>query len=869
VKSNILLVEDNPVTTKLVRFALERCNYEVFTAGTGKLALGILENTRIDLVVQDVILPDVDGLEFANVLRSRLRARHVPILAFTGLLSEQEKSRLDQAGFDDVIVKPIEPSRLVRIVGAYLDADAIDHDYGREQVDVSGAGAGVSGEQAASAVKMLPAPNEVLPAVKTSQGLRRRIQRFAGDSELSQRCAILTSQLSVITGISSALSRNEDFDASLENVLASFFDAGGISTGALLLFEPERTDVRAFGRAVRWGKDELGNFFGELDELRSALQKVEQLLLPSSHGELAQAWAVMEAAGLLGALIVPIRSGTELLGALLMSTDGTPIAAEVRASFAIAVATQIAQGLVLARAFAAKSVAEQDAQTNATTLRAMMESIPDGVIVADATGKFVFWNSAADPVRRSHGSQAAAVQDDWPSQYGLFLVDGVTRVPTDDLPLIRAIRGETVENFEIIMRYAESPAGIRVSANARPLMLAGERRGGVVIFRDVTVERAAQEQLMVSDRMASIGTLAAGVAHEINNPLTAVVANLGLALSQTSELESEAGFSPQFAELRECLEEARDASNRVRYIVKDLKLFSRSEEDQRGPISVEQVMESTLRMAENEIRHRARVVRDYRDVPFVDANEARLGQVFLNLVINAAQALPEGNANANEVRVGTSVDAQGRVVVEVHDTGSGIAPEVLEKVFRPFFTTKPAGVGTGLGLAICQRIVTSFGGEISVRSQVGLGTTFSVSLPASQGMAPAKVEAPKIELASRRGKVLVVDDDQSIGTVVRRILSSDHDVRLLTRAEDALACIIAGDRFDIILCDVMMPVVTGMEFYRRLMLEVPEQAERVVFVTGGAFTARARLFMDEVPNGRLEKPFDGATLRAFVNERIH
>ena len=166
----------------------------------------------------------------------------------------------------------------------------------------------------------------------------------------------------------------------------------------------------------------------------------------------------------------------------------------------------------------------------------------------------------------------------------------------------------------------------------------------------------------------------------------------------------------------------------MREIVRDLKVFSRAQEDRRGAVDVEKVLESTLRMAQNEIRHRAKVVKVYGQVPRVDANEGRLGQVLLNLIVNAVQAIPEGNYESNAITITTKVD-HDTVLVSIADTGSGIPPEVQRRLFTPFFTTKPAGVGTGLGLAISHRIVTGLGGQLDFVSEVGKGTTFRVRLP--------------------------------------------------------------------------------------------------------------------------------------------
>jgi signal transduction histidine kinase len=180
---------------------------------------------------------------------------------------------------------------------------------------------------------------------------------------------------------------------------------------------------------------------------------------------------------------------------------------------------------------------------------------------------------------------------------------------------------------------------------------------------------------------------------------------------------------------REALDEACDGAERVRRIVLDLKAFSRSDETTL-PVDVRAVLETSLAVARHDISSRATLVSLLAAVPCVAANEGRLGQVFLNLLVNAAQAIPEGDPSGNEVRVTTAwADSGARVVVEISDTGCGIPPENVERIFDPFFTTKPAGVGTGLGLAISRRIVASLGGEIEVQTAVGKGSTFRVTLP--------------------------------------------------------------------------------------------------------------------------------------------
>jgi CheY-like chemotaxis protein/two-component sensor histidine kinase len=314
------------------------------------------------------------------------------------------------------------------------------------------------------------------------------------------------------------------------------------------------------------------------------------------------------------------------------------------------------------------------------------------------------------------------------------------------------------------------------------------------------------------------------------------------------------------------LRDAHEAAERVRLIARDLKVFSRSEDaDSRGPVDIHSVLESAIRMASNEVRHRARLTRDYAEVAAVNGNESRLGQVFLNLIVNAAQAIPEGNAGNNEIRITTRMEASGRVAIEFHDTGAGIPADVMSHVFDAFFTTKAAAIGTGLGLAICRRIVTDHGGEISVKSRVGSGTVFRIVLNAATQQVSAPAAPPRDIVTERAGRVLVIDDEQMLCSAIERILGADHHVTTVTSATDALSRLRGGEGFDLILCDLMMPEMTGMDLYDELKRSAPEQAEKFIFMSGGAFTDNARAFLARSGNEVIDKPFKGAGLRQVVH----
>jgi signal transduction histidine kinase len=386
--------------------------------------------------------------------------------------------------------------------------------------------------------------------------------------------------------------------------------------------------------------------------------------------------------------------------------------------------------------------------------------------------------------------------------------------------------------------------------------------------------RELQSRLAQTDRLMALGTLAAGVAHEINNPLAYVLLNVGFLAEEVPRLlaggaHDNPGSSGRVEQVKVAIEHVRDGAERIRQIVRGLKTFSRPEDESLAPIDVRPVMDASIGMVENEIRHRARLLKQYEAVPRVIGNEARLGQVFLNLLLNALQALPDDGGDRNEIRVRIRAAGNEAVVIEVQDTGAGIPPQVRGRIFEPFFTTKPVGIGTGLGLSICHGIVTGLGGQLTVDSELGRGSVFCVELPVARtGPARAEVAPPASEHEATRGRVLVVDDEPIICFTLERLLASQHDVIAVTDARDALARIDAGERFDVVLCDLMMPGVSGPELYRAIRERDRGQADRIVFVTGGAFTEQVQRFLTGVSNPRVDKPFDVPALLELVRATV-
>jgi len=824
VTRKIMVVDDNSATRRMVRDALARKGHCVLEAPDGKTARELMEREHPRVVLQDLMLPDADGFALVGELRDLARGSDVSILAFSGFVSKLDEARASTVGFDDIIPKPIAPSRLVPLVEAHLPPKS---DIEAEEL------IGLEHDQ------------------RASRQLERQVRLDAG---LAQRCSALASELTVLTGISKAVLEDRDVDAALDEALAVCFDAGGVSVGALYLVDGERLRVRPLGSRTG-ALDELDSFYGHEQLLRDLIARKQLVELPIPPGHERDpalcevAPTLLDRAQATAMLLVPIVHREHALGSLLMVARGRELDREDWRAFAQGVATQISHVLMLARAFADREAAERRATDRAALLDALVENAPDFVFDLELDGTIRFANRTGEYTQTDVVGRK--LYDFLDEEQRALVRDAISKVIATGEP----------QGYDMAVQIRGQQKWY--STRVGPIRQHGEIAGLVLISRDITESKQTEVHLMVADRMASVGTLAAGVAHEINNPLASVIANLDMALQDVAKL---AGLPP---ELGEELQDARVAADRVREIVRDLKIFSRTEEDRRGHVDVEHVLESTIRMAWNELRHRAKVVRKFGKVPAVDANESRLGQVFLNLIINAAHAIPAGKYDSNQVLVSTFVDEPGNVVVTIRDTGSGIPPDVRARLFTPFFTTKPVGVGTGLGLAISHKIISQFGGTITFETEVGKGTEFRVTLPVagSSGLARPRTTTNKT-VAARRGRVLVIDDEELLAQAIRRFLSTEHDVTAVFSGGAALDLVRAGERYDVIFCDLMMPQITGMEVHAELVRLAPDQAARVVFLSGGAFTPAARDFLDQVKNLRLDKPFDLREMRRLVNERI-
>ncbi len=376
-------------------------------------------------------------------------------------------------------------------------------------------------------------------------------------------------------------------------------------------------------------------------------------------------------------------------------------------------------------------------------------------------------------------------------------------------------------------------------------------------------ERKRQEaERAAADRMVTLGRMASAIGHELNNPLTYLTASLEVVLREIPQLARDPGAAEQLVTR---IRDALDGANRVRDIVRDLKATTAANDTPIGPVDLRRVIDIALATTAHELEHRARVLRDDGDLPRVMGTELRLVQVFVNLLVNAAQAIPDGDAASNEIHVTTRFDGR-RVVVEVLDTGSGFGEADAERMFEPFYTTK-SGTGTGLGLSIAHRLVTSCGGTITAEPRAPRGACFRVTLAASRENAAPLAARPAPMRTTRVGRVLFVEDEEMIRKLAAYILEP-HEVVTVPSGREAIALLERGERVDAIVCDLQMPDLGGVDVYEWLAQHRPDLATRIVFMTGGAFTERAHRFLSEMARPYIDKPLDIARVRELVDSLL-
>lgn len=489
--------------------------------------------------------------------------------------------------------------------------------------------------------------------------------------------------------------------------------------------------------------------------------------------------------------------------------------------------------------------------------RSLVESIPEAIFVTEGT-TITYANPAFE--------HALGLD----RRVGARGVDVLDLVHPEDCPhmsrQIEELASGPVGHAEYRMRTSEGTwIALEVSA------ISAEFDGKMSVLwlgRDVTGRKELEAQLLQADRLAVLGTLAAGMAHAINNPLLYTLLNLE---HVARRMRQEGVVRDYQGEARVRLAEAHDGAERVAKVVRQMRGLSRARQLEVGSADLRAVLDNVLAMVGNEIRHRGQLVTRTEPVPRVRATESELEQALLGLLVYVARSLPDEVGEGREICISTSTDRDGNGLVVVTDNGPALEAEAKLHLFDPFGSDD----ASSLGLAMCHSILSSLEGSIDVESGPARGTTFRVVLPAAEiadsvkFTGPRSVPPPPMPVSeARRARVLVIDDDPGVGSAFRAMLEAHHEVTSVESGREALKILLGQDDFDVIFCDLVMPGLSGIDLYYALELNRPQKAARVVFMTGGVFTPEAESFLTRVRNRRIEKPFSLARIEQLLAESV-
>jgi len=503
----------------------------------------------------------------------------------------------------------------------------------------------------------------------------------------------------------------------------------------------------------------------------------------------------------------------------------------------------------------------------------LLASIESGVLILDADGRILM---ASERLAAIFGMESRHI-----------LEFGTIHALIDNLSYHFVRPAETTIRWREHILHSEEaswdeiellhPSRRIVERFARPLTRPdGGRLGWLEVYRDITGQRMIQSKMLQTEKMAALGQLVSGIAHELNNPLTSIQGYAQLLLSRRTAAERE-------ADAKRISQEAERAGR----IVKNLLLFSRETKAERRAVHLNDVIERTLSLRAYELKLQNIEVNLSLDpgLPQALADAAQLQQAVLNLIVNAEQAISMGRADetvAGHILIRTRRLAGDRIQLEVSDDGPGIPPEIVSRIFDPFFTTKPPGIGTGLGLSIVYGIVQEHGGEVTADNLKGRGATLSLELPAIPGSAynyggeefsgpshsSAEVALPALESTAAKKHILIVEDEPTVAELISEVMIDDgHRVDILLDSRAALGKL-DGNKYSLVICDLKMPYVDGPSLYRSLVRRANPMQHKLLFVTGDTMGARTIEFLKSSGLPYLAKPFLVEELKEAVHKAL-
>lgn len=513
----------------------------------------------------------------------------------------------------------------------------------------------------------------------------------------------------------------------------------------------------------------------------------------------------------------------------------------------------------IARDITDRKLAEQVLSRSEERFRTILDEMDNGYFELDLHGQFIFINDAMCKILGLPRSGIVSTHfenfiDKSDEKFSTNLNVAVTDV-TDKGVAVSGLFGTIVKGDG-----TKRIVGLSISPMKDPV---GKITGVKGITRDITDRMKMEQQLMIASKLASIGELAAGVAHEINNPLTAITG-----FAQLLMVESELP-----ANVKNDVEKIYVQSQRAARIVQNLLTFSRSYSLEKKTVNVNEIILKTIDMRSYEHKvNNIDVITDLATaLPGISADENQIQQVIMNIIVNAEQSII-AKMRSGIIKIKTeATDDKVRMIIA--DNGPGISREFMDRIFDPFFTTKEVGSGTGLGLSVCHGIITQHRGNIRVESTEGLGATFTIDLPVSGEDGNEDVNIPVIlsnPVAKAAGKqsVLVVDDEVVIRDILHRILTANgYEVDLAESGDEGLEKM-GKRKYDAYLLDIKMPGIDGRDLYEAINRNSPELINRVIFITGDTITKSTQDFLQSTGRIYMSKPFDFSRLISSIEESI-
>ncbi len=776
----ILVIDDSEhVSRMLAQTVLPELGYRAAIALTGKSGLERLRARLPDLILLDLQLPDMNGLDFLRILTQE--GIDVPVILMTAHGSEMIAVEAFRLGARNYLIKPFSDSEAREVIDQALRERRLQRERDR-----------------------------------LFQLLQQRVQELTVLTRVGKSVTALMDQRQLFDRIVEAAVYITQAD---EGILFQYVEQKHelipLALRNVTVESPDRLRLpladSLVGQVVRSGK-----------------------LLRLHRGMTDEPIAITTTMVVQATLQVPLQVGDRIIGVLVVNNRRSSRAFSDSDQYLLAaLADYAAIALENSRLY-------QAVQSSEARYRTIFANASDMVLILNTDWRIVSGNQRSVQILNvtpddlvGQPLQRWCLPQEW---------------PTVAQALQRVAQGLPQPPFTISLQHSAYESAT-IELNAQRLD-ADDQTRIVCIGRDLTERRRLEQQLIQSDKLSALGQLVAGVAHELNNPLTSISGYAQLLLRNRTLND----------EIRADLEQIRQQAERAGRIVRNLLMFAREHKPERLATQINEVIQSTLALQVYQLRVDNITVQLDLDpeLPSTVADPHQLQQVLLNLITNARQAMNERGSGILTIRTRRHEAADGRYIeISISDNGVGIPAQYLDKVFNPFFTTKPVGQGTGLGLSICYGIIQEHQGQIWIESREGVGTTVFIRLPiieTSVGV-PAPSSAAADTESGPQQRVLVVDDEESVLRMLQRLLGElGHQTTVVSDVDSALREL-ATRPYDLVITDLRMPQKSGFDLSEEIRRLYPHLAERIIFISGDTLSTLKPHQKEQLHGRLLSKPF--------------